>query len=125
MTDDVPAAVRETPLGGMEAFEPQELLGRPRLCGAHVPRRTAARLLAYAHGDPVAPYDEIGLRACAASPTSGAVPLQTLETARLERERAARRSDEWRDTHARAVLLRHRPLALFEGPASFQLEGRL
>src|SRR5262245_6589059 len=78
---------------------------------------SSARALVYSRADGTWTYDEIGFRLLAATPRSGPAPLQTILGMRLQRERAQKTEPDERleELMAQQVLLRHRPLEIFEG----------
>jgi hypothetical protein len=107
---------------------PEELL---RKRGENPDRYAAARAFKYSRAGATLRYDEIGFRWTAAAPLRGAVPLQTIDSARLKQTEAERLSGEAYDVFTEEqARLRHRPLDLpLDLPAdtaiSWQLRGKL
>jgi hypothetical protein len=111
---------------------PEELLENPAAVYRLPADEYAVRALRYSRGGGTDSYDEIGFRFAAAVPVmmKGAVSLQTLDSARLERSRResrTRMSDPLTAIMDEEEKLRHRAIDLPQdsGRFSYRVIGRL
>ncbi|HET6533352.1 MAG TPA: hypothetical protein VFH03_22425 [Actinoplanes sp.] len=115
-------------MSSLDGVEPERLLTDPALRFSVDPAEAATRALGYAHATGARSYDEIGARLAAATPVTDVAPLQTVPSARWDRDRADRtRTDE---RVARVLRdqpkLRHRPLDFpQDGSYRYRVEGRM
>src|SRR5262245_3535238 len=117
--DATPESRFNRSMGGVDALagiDPEQLLLDP----APVREQqdgSSARALTYSRADGARTYDEIGFRLRAATPRSGPAPLQTVLGMRLQRKWAQNSELDERveELMSQQVLLRHRPLEIFDG----------
>lgn len=112
--ESLPAALKCIDLQPLESLPPEDLLANPALLFDIPARERAAWALKYSRGGTGRSYDEIGFRVNAANLRLGDVPLQTIHSARAdrERERTRRLSDPLTAVVEQQELLRHRLLDL-------------
>ena len=116
-------ALFDIDISDWDGVSPYQLMNDPYLLSQKPIFEAAPRALKYARAGGSDHYDEIGFRSSGATPTKGAVPLQTVGRMRLEQESEDRKqispeSEALIEVHEK---LRHSPLDLPDGHYKYQI----